>query len=308
MNVQKSIRKAILIIGSCFLLTGCHMNHEWQEATCTQPSTCTIGGETEGEALGHSWVEATCTEAKHCSVCGEVEGETLEHTWIEATCAMARHCDVCGETEGEALPHTLTEANYQQPATCTVCGGTEGEPLPAYFEEEGLECVAEIGIRYPYPVECSVDRSYITTGKVHFSDYEIFVSDDTHEALEGYEWRAVTITFQFTDDNAYAHGYFARMGMYDYYVDEENEENEENFSDPNFYESEPYTINYNGVDYEECLNTYERLRNGWVARMATEEWRVYFRVPVGYDGCVVGARTERETEARTENDLYFRLL
>ncbi len=55
-------KKALIIsaVVTC-LLTGCCMSHEWKEATCTEPKTCTKCDKTEGEALGHTWVEATCT-------------------------------------------------------------------------------------------------------------------------------------------------------------------------------------------------------------------------------------------------------
>ena len=36
-----------------FCLSSCACQHEWKEATCTEPKTCTKCGETEGEALGH---------------------------------------------------------------------------------------------------------------------------------------------------------------------------------------------------------------------------------------------------------------
>ena len=32
----------------------------------------------------HDWVEATCTEPKTCSVCGATEGDPLGHNWAEA--------------------------------------------------------------------------------------------------------------------------------------------------------------------------------------------------------------------------------
>ena len=35
-----------------FCLSSCACQHEWKEATCTEPKTCTKCGETEGEALG----------------------------------------------------------------------------------------------------------------------------------------------------------------------------------------------------------------------------------------------------------------
>jgi hypothetical protein len=52
--------------------------HEWAEATCSAPKTCSLCGITEGETLAHSWVEATYEAPKTCSVCGATEGEPLE--------------------------------------------------------------------------------------------------------------------------------------------------------------------------------------------------------------------------------------
>lgn len=128
------------ILGICLMLTGCCISHDWQEATCTDPKSCSKCEETEGEALGHNWVEATCTEAKKCVVCGETEGVMLSHVWVDATCTEPKTCSLCGEVEGEALGHDLSEATYLQPATCTVCGVTEGTTLqPTASKEEIAE-------------------------------------------------------------------------------------------------------------------------------------------------------------------------
>lgn len=73
----------IHIADSAMVLTGC-CDHKWVDATCTEPKTCTVCGETEGEALGHKvekydvTKEATCTEegmeVGKCSVCkAEIE-------------------------------------------------------------------------------------------------------------------------------------------------------------------------------------------------------------------------------------------
>ena len=127
--MKKNFILVTTMLTACLSLTGCHLNHEWQEATCTQPRTCTIGGETEGEPLGHTWVDATCTEPKTCSVCGETEGEPLGHTWADATCTEPKTCSVCGETEGQPLGHTWIDATCTEPKTCSVCGETNGEPI-----------------------------------------------------------------------------------------------------------------------------------------------------------------------------------
>ncbi len=52
---------AIILVG----ITACSHEHEYSEATCTEPKTCTICGETEGEALGHT------VDIGICSRCGE---------------------------------------------------------------------------------------------------------------------------------------------------------------------------------------------------------------------------------------------
>lgn len=45
--------------------------HEWQDATCTEPKTCTLCGETEGEPLGHDFSQPTFFKEGNCSRCGE---------------------------------------------------------------------------------------------------------------------------------------------------------------------------------------------------------------------------------------------
>lgn len=67
---------AILLMG----LYGCGCKHEWQDATCTEPKTCSKCGETEGEALGHTpgeWVQddpdfvtSIVWIRQYCTVCG----------------------------------------------------------------------------------------------------------------------------------------------------------------------------------------------------------------------------------------------
>lgn len=62
------MKKILCIFMTAILLvsiTACSHEHEYSEATCTEPKTCTICGETEGEALGHT------VDIGICSRCGE---------------------------------------------------------------------------------------------------------------------------------------------------------------------------------------------------------------------------------------------
>lgn len=63
----------VLMILVTTMFTGCHLMHDFSEATCTAPATCRVCGETEGEALGHT------TEFGKCGGCGEkINGELFE--------------------------------------------------------------------------------------------------------------------------------------------------------------------------------------------------------------------------------------
>lgn len=107
-------------------LTACGHEHVWEEATCTEPKTCTECGETEGEPLGHDWKDATCTEPKTCSRCKETEGEPLGHDWKDATCTEPRTCSRCGETDGSPLGHKVENWEQTKAPTCTEKGVQTG--------------------------------------------------------------------------------------------------------------------------------------------------------------------------------------
>lgn len=90
--------------------------HEFSDATCTEPATCTLCGETGSVALGHSFTnEKSCTEERVCERCGEKQA-ALGHDWIAATCEQAKQCSQCNATEGTIGEHRFVGT------TCMVCG------------------------------------------------------------------------------------------------------------------------------------------------------------------------------------------
>ena len=91
--------------------------HEWTEATCTDPMTCTVCGRTKGSALGHSANPATCTEDSVCMVCGIVVEAAFGHSFMFATCTDPETCGRCGITVGEPLGHTFDDNHI-----CVNCG------------------------------------------------------------------------------------------------------------------------------------------------------------------------------------------
>lgn len=241
-----------------------------------------------GCCINHDWKEATCTQAQSCSKCGEIEGEPLGHEWIEATCTTPRTCGRCGETEGEALGHQLSEATYQQPATCSICGERVGDKLQADFEKYGLECV-ELNRIYDYTTQCYDDISQNTTAKLVYTNYQIFDSDEGHEAKEGYEWHTVDIILLFNDEASYMYGWSlddCREGYYDIIYNDENL----TWNDDN---SVNFRVMYNGTEYD-CY-AYTSAVEKMICNTGNQSVRLRGRrenylVPIGYDGCVYGMR------------------
>lgn len=254
---MKKILSIILALTVLCGLAGCGHEHRWAEATCTEPRTCTVCGETEGEALGHDWQDATCTAPR--------------------TCAR------CGETEGEALGHTLTGANYQDAAVCTVCGETVGEPLTPDFVTYGITTGMEVGVHYDYETICYMDTGIKTVGDLVVLDYSVIDFDDTHEAKEGYEWRVATFQALFSDENAQRYGYQPAYCREDYYNIRLNDDSAVFDDDGNA----TFTVNYHGEDME-CAYRNDILSNEWRDLTANFTFRVSYQVPVGYDGCVFG--------------------
>ena len=280
----------ILTFMMAVLLTGCGHEHQWKEASCETAKTCVDCGETEGEPLGHTWVEATCTEPKTCSV--------------------------CGKTEGEALGHTLSEANYQSAAICSVCGETEGEPLEADFDKYGLVCNAQLDTVYLYITCCYEKPDRATTGTAVFSDYQIFTSDEEHEAKRGYVWQSVVVTSVFNDSNAQSYGARAYFCNEDYYNPVLHDDSMVKESDEKAGKySGIYTVSFEGKEYTECKYQAAILKNGWENNKLVIQQQIAFRVPEGYDGTVVAVRDGRREwkdgeyiyDVADENTVFYRL-
>ena len=113
----------------CDATQGDVAEHIWISATCTTPKTCSVCNATEGDIGGHVWEAATCTSPKLCSVCGVTEGNALGHKWLDATCTNPLVCSVCAKTTGSALGHDWIDATCTEPSTCRICNTTDNEPL-----------------------------------------------------------------------------------------------------------------------------------------------------------------------------------
>lgn len=126
---MKKLNVLLLALVLVFALAGCGCEHEWAEADCVNPMTCTLCDKTEGQPLGHVWMAATCEEPKTCEVCAATDGDPKGHSMVDASCEEAKHCENCDLTEGEALGHTWLDATTEAPQTCEVCAATDGERI-----------------------------------------------------------------------------------------------------------------------------------------------------------------------------------
>ena len=130
--MKRTITILVSLLICTLLLAGCGCDHSWMAATCEEPKTCELCGETDGEAKGHNWAEATCTEAKHCENCRETKGEPLGHTWEEATTEAPKTCTTCGETEGDRI---ITDPRFTTAAAKPLMGKWIGQ---CFFSAEDM--------------------------------------------------------------------------------------------------------------------------------------------------------------------------
>jgi len=142
------------------------LSHNMADATCTEPSTCTVCGHTEGEALGHKFskyetTNATCTEAggvkRICSVCGYEDlistvpalGHTYNKEVTAPTCTKGGYTTYvcsCGDSyvseQTNALGHSYNDGvqttaptcikSGVKTFTCNNCGDTYTESIDAH--------------------------------------------------------------------------------------------------------------------------------------------------------------------------------
>ena len=350
---MKRIITAILALALLLTLAGCQCKHEWTQADCLTPKTCAKCGETEGAPLGHVWKDATCQAPKTCGRCGLTEGETIDHSWEAATCEAPETCKTCGAARGEALGHSWKEANYQDPETCATCGATQGEPLEASFEKHGLKInlwenkqlsthengqtqtsLTDPEAGFPYVTTCHWNHGKKATGALYLSNYRIFPSDETHPAVEGYEWRAFDVEIVFSDENAQRCGMIFKECFENYYAIEDWDSSsseltgtawEAMLGELNVYSSGCFAASYHGETFPVAIIVEGDGYGGWHARENDEDgtttdvniWSIsyYVCVPTGYDGVVIGfidGGTEWKDgmyiyDVADENTLFFRL-
>lgn len=253
-----------------------------------------------GNSCEHQWQDASCTAPKTCSLCGKIEGKALPHHMESATCAKLATCSLCGYTEGELADHAqLSEANFQHGPTCTLCGAEVGEPLQADFEKYNLAITAKVGEAVPFINPCAKTDD-LTHGELTITEYRIIDpavdTDIVREvknvengfeltAKEGYEWRLVRAQFSFKDANAWEKGIYSTGSCHEDYYDIHLHDD----TDVEYDNYNTYDINWNGEIYP-CVRIYHYFP--WTSnkyeKSKSFEFIALSQVPIGYDGTVMG--------------------
>lgn len=262
--MKRRVLAVVAIAVMAFGLTGCCISHDWQDATCTQPQTCSKCGKTTGEPLGH-------------------------------------------EEQGEA--------NYQSGPICSRCGEELGDKLQGDFESRGY-VISELGTNVPYITV--TQNGYETIGEVALTECEVSETGPHGESVEGYEWLHTTLYFRFMDESAKNDGVKWHVSAEDYYTCKQHDDSLTILMDDpeNNYIFKQYTVNYNGVDYDQCTYSSQFVNNGWGEDEAyTASYTYDFCVPVGYDGTVIavysGATTWEDGQyiydVADDNTIFFKV-
>ena len=92
--------------------------HSFSAATCVAAKVCSCGA-TEGAPLGHNWKNATCSSPKTCSVCGVTEGSANGHSYSSGSCTVCGADDPNYVREVMVWIPTNGGTKYHSKSTCS---------------------------------------------------------------------------------------------------------------------------------------------------------------------------------------------
>ena len=107
----------------CCEHVGCNGYHEWHQATCVMPESCSKCGATRGDLGEHDYSKATCQKPETCKYCGATKGgpDPNAHVWQFVGCEEQEVCAHCG-AKGSVSHHQFVRTECEKPMQCSVCG------------------------------------------------------------------------------------------------------------------------------------------------------------------------------------------
>ena len=134
--------------------------HEWTEATCFDPKTCTRCGETEGEALGHKWTDDQDTLCDNgCGTIREIEVEADPDIELKKT---SSHRAAHTVSPGKTIEFTLEITNKSDSEKGVIV--TDQIPKLAEFVS-GCEDVSDNKLRWTFTLGAGETKTVTYTLK-----------------------------------------------------------------------------------------------------------------------------------------------
>ncbi len=103
--------------------------HNWIDATCETPKTCSQCGLTEGNQLYHSVQYATCQTPQMCSNCGKIynDGALGGHTYINGVCKHCGRKQHYTKQDGYILLGTYPQTSVTDTTLTSTLNGLAGD-------------------------------------------------------------------------------------------------------------------------------------------------------------------------------------
>ncbi len=131
-----------------------------EKPIATSSSTTTASKPVEKPVHTHNYANATCEKPATCTTCGAVKGNALGHNYTSAACNKLATCTICGATKGEFANH-----NYKN-GTCTVCGKNDPASELSPCERYGHDYYNDIYVDEDH-IKCG------RCGELHTHDWDV---------------------------------------------------------------------------------------------------------------------------------------
>ncbi|MDE5717416.1 MAG: hypothetical protein K2I53_07345, partial [Lachnospiraceae bacterium] len=152
------------------------------------------------------------------------------------------------------------------------------------------------------------------TARATVTDYQVFDSDVTHDAKDGYEWKTVEMQIEYDTPDEGASVFY---GYDSYYIKDEEGDQGDSEYEPDWDNEATHTVSWKGQDYTECRAISTESNTGWVEEgnsSFTLILKFDFLYPKGYDGGLLYLSDYKNKGIRPvnfantdENTLFFRL-
>ena len=162
--------------------------HIWQDATCTNPKTCSVCGVTDGEALGHLWDGGTVITSPSCTASGVTRYKCLR-------CSLLEDRDTPAALGHSWNTPTYAWQGYDKCVATRICRNDSSHPQTS----TATYAAGRITSKITTPATCTTNgvMTYTATFPDSWAGTNTAIDTDTIKAL-GHNWYEPT--YSWTDD------------------------------------------------------------------------------------------------------------